>query len=33
MTYTRVEGFWCDAGTPSSLAKATELVKETINYI
>ena len=26
MTYTIVDGFWCDAGTPDSLASATNLV-------
>ena len=28
MTYTLVDGFWCDAGTPSSLALATKLIME-----
>ena len=25
MTYTKLDGFWCDAGTPDSLAQATQL--------
>ena len=28
MTYTLVDGFWCAAGTPSSLALATKLIME-----
>jgi len=28
MTYTLIDGFWCDAGTPNSLAIATRLVME-----
>ena len=28
MTYTKLDGFWCDAGTPDSLATATQLIKE-----
>ena len=28
MTYTLVDGVWCDAGTPSSLALATKLIME-----
>tara|TARA_B100000287_G_scaffold383609_1_gene389511 strand:+ start:722 stop:1435 length:714 start_codon:yes stop_codon:yes gene_type:complete len=28
MKYTRLKGFWSDAGTPESLAQATQLVKE-----
>ena len=27
MTYTKVDGFWCDAGTPDSLAQATQLIR------
>ena len=26
MTYTKLDGFWCDAGTPDSLAQATQLI-------
>ena len=26
MTYTKIDGFWCDAGTPPSLALATKLI-------
>ena len=28
MSYTKLDGFWCDAGTPDSLAHATQLIKE-----
>ncbi len=28
MGYTKLDGFWSDAGTPESLAQATKLVKE-----
>ena len=28
MGYTKLDGFWSDAGTPDSLAQATQLVKE-----
>ena len=27
MKFKQLKGFWSDAGTPESLAKATELVK------
>ena len=30
MTYTKVDGFWCDAGTPDSLAVATSLIRNKI---
>ena len=30
MTYTKVDGFWCDAGTPDSLAIATNLIRNKI---
>ena len=26
VTYTELDGFWCDAGTPDSLAHATQLI-------
>ena len=26
MGYTKLDGFWCDAGTPDSLAQATQLI-------
>ena len=32
MTYTLIDGFWSDAGTPESLAQATKLVKENRGY-
>ena len=32
MTYTIVDGYWSDAGTPESLAQATKLVKESRGY-
>ena len=31
MGYTKLDGFWSDAGTPDSLAQATQLVKESQN--
>ena len=31
MTYTLLDGFWSDAGTPESLAQATQLVREKKN--
>ena len=33
MGYTKLDGFWSDAGTPDSLAHATELVKLAANPI